>query len=402
MIRPLEGIKVLDLSRTLAGPYATMMLSDMGAEIYKIEEPVKGDESRLFTPPEWNGESCYYLAANRNKKSITVNLKSPEGIELIKKLVTQCDVLVENFRTGTMEKLGLGYDVIKEINPKMVFCSISGFGRTGPEKDRAGYDVLLQAYGGLMSITGTEEQPAKAGMSIADLSTGMFSAFSIVSALMAVQKNGVGQYLDASLLDSQVALLNHMATGYYANGNSPKRMGTMHGTLVPYGGFKTQSNDIVLAIANDGLWQKLCAALDWSDLATDKRFLFNKNRVENRIELEKIINSRFEKIQCEEIIGKLTTVGVPCGPVQNVEQVMNSPQVIAREMMVEIEHPHVPELKVPAFPVKFSGTPVTIQSPPPLLGEHTDEILTMLGYTSAEIKQLAQRNIVSILATAPI
>ena len=401
MKRPLEGIKVLDLSRTLAGPYATMMLSDMGAEIFKIEEPAQGDESRRFFPPQWNGESCYYLAANRNKKSITVNLKSPEGIELIKKLAKECDVLVENFRTGTMEKLGLGYDVIKEINPKMVFCSISGFGRTGPEKDRAGYDVLLQAYGGLMSITGTEEEPAKAGMSIADLSTGMFSAFSIVSALMGVQKNGVGQYLDASLLDSQVALLNHMATGYYASGSSPKRMGTMHGTLVPYGGFKTKTDDIVIAVANDGLWHKFCEALCWSDLATDERFLLNKNRVANRVALEQLLNERFMQMPCDDIIDKLTAAGVPCGPIQNIEQVMNSPQVIAREMMVEVKHPHVPDLKVPAFPVKFSGTPVTVQSPPPLLGEHTDEVLTMLGYTDEQIQQLSQKNVISILATSP-
>ncbi|MGE7778857.1 CaiB/BaiF CoA transferase family protein [Peribacillus sp. NPDC097264] len=394
MILPLEGYKVLDLSRTLAGPYATMMLSDMGAEVIKVEEPKSGDESRRFVPPHWNGESCYFLSANRNKKGITVNLKSPEGIEFIKKLVHKADVVVENFRTGTMEKLGIGYDVLKEINPKIVFCSISGFGRTGPEKDKAGYDVLLQAYGGLMSITGTEDIPVKAGMSIADLSAGMFAAFSIVSALMGVQKNGVGQYLDVSLLDCQVALLNHMATGYMANGLYPKRMGTAHGTLVPYGGFKTKDSDVVVAVGNDGLWNKFCEALEWSDLLADKRFTYNKDRVANREVLEKILSDRLLEMETNVIISKLDVYGVPCGLIQNIEQVMTSPQVRARNMMVEIKHPNIPNLKVPAFPVKFSGTPIVVKSPPPLLGQHTNELLTELGYTEAMIKNLREQEVI--------
>lgn len=394
MEQPLSGIKVLDLSRTLAGPYATMMLSDMGAEIIKVEQTNVGDESRRFTPPKWNDESCYFLSANRNKKGITVNLKTEEGIEIIKRLARTADVIVENFRTGTMEKLGIGYEVIKEINPKIVFCSISGFGRTGPEKDRAGYDVLLQAYGGLMSITGTEEAPAKAGMSIADLSTGIFSAFSIVSALMGVQKNGVGQYLDASLLDCQVALLNHMATGYVATGTYPKRMGTAHGTLVPYGGFQTKTDDIVLAVANDGLWKKLCRALDWQDLSIDERFLYNIDRVALRVELEEIMNARFSAMTAEAIIDALTNEGVPCGPIQNIEQVLQSPQVVAREMMVPIAHPNVPNLQVPAFPVKFSGTPAIVHSPPPLLGQHTEEVLQQLGYSDQEIAHLKSQEII--------
>lgn len=394
MQQPLQGVKVLDLSRTLAGPYAAMLLSDMGADVIKVEEPKTGDESRRFLPPQWNGESCYYLAANRNKKGITVNLKTKEGIAVIKKLIEEADVLIENFRTGTMEKLGLGYDVVKDINPKIVFCSISGFGRTGPEKNRAGYDVLLQAYGGLMSITGTEKTPVKAGMSIADLSTGIFSAFSIVSALMGVQKNGVGQYLDASLLDCQVALLNHMATGYVATGEYPKRMGTAHGTLVPYGSFHTQTNDIVLAVANDGLWKKFCTALHWQDLVADERFMYNNDRVANRDILEAIINERFASIPCQYIIDVLTAVGVPCGPIQNIEEVLTSEQVRAREMMVSIEHPAIPNLQVPAFPVKFSSTPAVVHSPPPLLGQHTEEVLQDLGYTYEQITQLKELQII--------
>ncbi len=391
---PLEGFKVLDLSRTLAGPYATMMLADMGADVIKVEEPSSGDESRRFIPPKWNDESCYYLAANRNKRGITVNLKSPEGIEIIKELVKDADVLVENFRTGTMEKLGLGYETLKEINPKLVFCSISGFGRTGPEKDRAGYDVLLQAFAGLMSITGEEDRPAKAGMSIADLTTGMFAAFGIVSALHASKNTGIGQYLDISLLDSQVALLNHMAVGYMAEGTYPKRMGTAHGSLVPYRAFKTGDNDVVIAVANDGLWNKMCTALGWTDMENEEKFKLNAHRVKYRDELETLIQERFLQMSSEEITGKLDRAGVPCGPIQTIDQVLKHPQVIAREMMIDIEHPNVPNLKVPAFPVKFSETKPQVRYAPPLLGEHSEEVLRSLGYSDEKIRELIENKVI--------
>ncbi|MEK3937093.1 CoA transferase [Sporosarcina sp. FSL W7-1349] len=391
---PLEGFRVIDLSRTLAGPYTTMLLADMGADVIKVEEPKSGDESRRFTPPKWNEESCYFLSANRNKRGITVNLKSPEGVEIVKQLVKDADVVIENFRTGTIEKLGLGYEVLKEINPKLVFCSISGFGRTGPDKDKAGYDVLLQAISGLMSITGTEEEPAKAGMSIADLSTGTFAAFSIVSALMGVQRNDVGQYLDVSLLDCQVALLNHMATGYMANGTYPKRMGTAHASLVPYSGFHAKDAIVVVAVANDGLWKKFCQALEWHDLGSDERYTLNYNRVQYREELESLISERFSQLDSADIIERLESFGVPCGKIQNIEEVMTSPQVIAREMMVEIEHPNIPDLKVPAFPVKFSETPPTVRYAPPLLGEHTNDVLQDLGYTEETIKELRAREVI--------
>lgn len=394
MTLPLEGFKVLDLSRTLAGPYATMMLADMGADVIKVEEPKFGDESRRFMPPKWNDESCYYLAANRNKRGITVNLKAPEGIEIIKELVKDADVLVENFRTGTMEKLGLGYDVLKDINPRLIFCSISGFGRTGPEKDRAGYDVLLQAFGGLMSITGEEDQPAKAGMSIADITAGMFAAFGIVSALHGAKKTGRGQYLDISLLDSQVALLNHMAIGYMAEGTYPKRMGTAHGSLVPYRGFKTGDNDVVIAVANDGLWNKMCSALEWTDLENEEKYKVNFNRVKYRDELEAIIQQRFLQMTSEEITEKLDCAGVPCGPIQTIDQVLNHPQVIARNMMMDIEHPNIPNLKVPAFPVKFSETPAQVRYAPPLLGEHTEEVLNSLGYSDEEKAKLRENSVI--------
>jgi crotonobetainyl-CoA:carnitine CoA-transferase CaiB-like acyl-CoA transferase len=390
----MEGFKILDLSRTLAGPYATMLLADMGAEVIKVEQPIIGDESRKFIPPKWNEESCYYLAANRNKKGITLDLKSEEGRKIVESLVKDVDVVVENFRTGTMEKLGLGYDALKEINPRLIFCAISGFGRTGPEKNRAGYDVLMQGFGGLMSITGEEDKQVKAGMSIADLSTGMFAALAISSALHGVRQTGKGQYLDVRLLDSQVALLNHMATGFFAEGTYPSRMGTAHASLVPYRAFHAADREVIIAVANDGLWKKLCIGLEWDDLLMNKKYTFNYERVKYRNELEQTLAQRISQMDSHEIIERLEQVGVPCGPIQTIDEVLTHPQVIAREAMMEVEHPNIPNLKVPAFPVKFSETPTSVRYHPPLMGEHTNEVLQELGYSEEEIERLKNNAII--------
>ncbi|WP_404328292.1 CaiB/BaiF CoA transferase family protein [Mesobacillus maritimus] len=390
----MEGFKILDLSRTLAGPYATMLLADMGAEVIKVEQPIIGDESRKFIPPKWNEESCYYLAANRNKKGITLDLKSEEGRKIVESLVKDVDVVVENFRTGTMEKLGLGYDALKDINPRLIFCAISGFGRTGPEKNRPGYDVLMQGFGGLMSITGEEDKPVKAGMSIADLSTGMFAALAISSALHGVRQTGKGQYLDVSLLDSQVALLNHMATGFFAEGTYPSRMGTAHASLVPYRAFHAADREVIIAVANDGLWKKLCIGLEWDDLLMNKKYTFNYDRVKYRNELEQTLAQRISQMDSHEIIERLEKVGVPCGPIQTIDEVLTHPQVIAREAMMEVEHPNIPNLKVPAFPVKFSETPTSARYHPPLMGEHTNEVLQELGYSEEEIERLKNNAII--------
>ncbi|MCM3653431.1 CaiB/BaiF CoA transferase family protein [Metabacillus litoralis] len=388
-MQPLEGIKILDLSRTLAGPFCTMLLGDVGADVIKVEQPETGDESRKFTPPAWDGESCYYLTANRNKKSITVDLKSEEGKEIIYKLVKEADVLVENFRTGTLDKMGYGYDELKKINPGLIYCSISGFGRTGPEKHRAGYDLLLQGFGGLMSITGDPNRPpVKAGMSIVDLTTGMFAAYGIQSALFSRFKTGKGQFLDVSLLDGQVMLLNHMATGYLATGKPAGRMGSGHPTLVPYQAFQTKDSDIVLAVGNDRLWGKFCMAMDWMDLLEDDRFKTNQNRVANRGELIPILMSRFILMESKDVFEKTERAGVPCGPIHTIDQVLNHPQIKAREMIIDVEHPHIKNLKMPGFPVKFSDTPGQVRQYPPLLGEHTDEVLSQLGYTEKEIEKL--------------
>ena len=390
-MQALEGIKVLDLSRTLAGPFCTMLLGDQGAEVIKVEQPRTGDESRRFTPPTWDGESCYYLTSNRNKKSITVDLKSEEGKEIIYKLANDADILVENYRTGTMDKLGYGYETIKKLNPRLVYCSISGFGRTGPEKNRAGYDLLIQGFGGLMSITGeTDGSPAKAGMSIADLTTGMFAVYGILSALYSASKTGKGQFLDVSLLDGQITLLNHLATGYMATGKPAQRMGSAHPSIVPYQSFKTKDMDIILAVANDGLWKKCCEAMKWDDLIEDDRFCKNDSRVKYREELVSIISERPIETDSQTLFEKIDRAGVPCGPIHSIDQILNHPQVQERNMMIDIPHPLVDNLKVPGFPVKFSETPSAVRHHPPLLGEHTSLILSQLGYSEEEIERFSK------------
>ncbi|MGJ9459911.1 CaiB/BaiF CoA transferase family protein [Oceanobacillus sp. CF4.6] len=388
-MQPLEGIKILDLTRTLAGPFCTMLLGDVGADVIKVEQPGTGDEARNFTPPEWDGESCYYLSSNRNKKSITINLKSQRGKDIIYKLVEEADVLVENFKTGSLDKMGYGYDDLKKINPGLIYCSISGFGRTGPEKYRAGYDLLLQGFGGLMSITGEPDRtPVKAGMSIVDLTTGMFAAYGIQSALFAKQKTGKGQLLDVSLLDGQVMLLNHMATGYLATGKPAGKMGSAHPTLVPYQAFETKDANIIMAVGNDRQWENCCITMDWMDLLEDGRFKTNQKRVENRGELVPILKSRLVLMESKEVFEKTEKVGVPCGPIHTIDQVINHSQVIEREMIINVEHPHIKNLRMPGFPVKFSETPGEVRQYPPLLGEHTGEILSELGYTESEIEEM--------------
>ena len=394
-MQPLEGVKVLDLSRTLAGPFCTMMLGDMGADVVKVEQPGSGDESRRFTPPSWNDESCYYLSSNRNKRSITVDLKSTEGKAIMMKLVQDADILVENFRTGTMEKLGLGYEELKKMNPRLIFCSISGFGRTGPEKNRAGYDLLLQGFGGLMSITGEEGgPPVKAGMSIVDLTTGMFAVYGIMNGLFAAQKTGKGQFIDVSLLDGQITLLNHMATGYMATGKPAGKMGSAHPSLVPYQAFRAKDMDIILAVANDGLWKKCCMALEWHDLLDDVRFEKNVDRVAHRDELVKLISDKLIFWESKDLFEILDSHGVPCGPIHTIDQILNHPQTKAREMMLPIQHPTIENLQVPGFPVKMGGTPQSVRYYPPLLGEHTDDVLSELGYSTEDIQRLKNKQII--------
>ncbi|WP_419879183.1 CaiB/BaiF CoA transferase family protein [Brevibacillus centrosporus] len=386
-MQALDHIRVLDLSRTLAGPFCTMLLGDMGADIIKVEQPDVGDETRRFTPPTWDGISSYYLASNRNKRSITVDLKTEEGREIIYELAKTADILVENFRTGALDQMGLGYEQIRQINPKLIYCSVSGFGRTGPEKNRAGYDLLLQGYGGLMSITGEEGRaPVKVGTSLVDMNAGMFAVYGILSALIARERTGKGQFIDVSLLDGQVVLLNYLATSYFATGRASGRLGSAHPSIVPYQAFPAKDGDIILAIANNSLWERACRALGWEDLREDPRFQTNDDRVAHRDLLVAIISARIAEMDRQEIIHKLDQEGVPAGPIHTVDQVLNHPQVLAREMVLEVEHPIVKDLKMPGFPVKLSDTPAQVHRHPPLLGEHTEEILLEMGFLPEQIE----------------
>ncbi|MED1795270.1 CaiB/BaiF CoA-transferase family protein [Brevibacillus nitrificans] len=386
-MQALDHIRVLDLSRTLAGPFCTMLLGDMGADIIKVEQPDVGDETRRFTPPTWDGTSSYYLASNRNKRSITVDLKAEEGREIIYELAKTSDVLVENFRTGALDQMGLGYEQIRQINPRLIYCSVSGFGRTGPEKNRAGYDLLLQGYGGLMSITGEEGRaPVKVGTSLVDMNAGMFAVYGILSALIARERTGKGQFIDVSLLDGQVVLLNYLATSYFATGRASGRLGSAHPSIVPYQAFPARDGDIILAIANNSLWERACRALGWEDLREDPRFYTNDDRVAHRDLLVTIISARIAEMDRQEIIHKLDQAGVPAGPIHTVDQVLNHPQVLAREMVLEVEHPIVKDLKMPGFPVKLSDTPAQVHRHPPLLGEHTEEILLEMGFLPEQIE----------------
>lgn len=397
MSLPLENIKVLEIAQTLAGPFSGQMLSDLGAEVIKIEK-FTGDETRHFVPPEWQGESTFYMANNRNKRSITLNLKSKEGLEIVKKLAKEADVLIENFRTGTADRLGFGYEAMKEINPGIIYLSISGFGGTGPLKDKAGYDLMIQAYSGLMSITGeVGRAPVKTGISVVDLVSGTLGATSVLSAIIQREKTGKGQHLDLSLLDSTVLLLNYLVPAYLATGKSHGPMGSGHPSLFPYQAFKAKDQYVVIACANDGLWQRFCETFGWDDLQEIEKFRRNKDRVVHREELESIINERLSKMEASYIIDALEKNGIPNSPINTIEQVVNDEQIKARDIIKDIPHPFIEGLKSPVFPVKFSDVDIEVRSHPPMLGEHTIEVLQELGYEKNDIEKLSNDGVVGDL-----
>jgi crotonobetainyl-CoA:carnitine CoA-transferase CaiB-like acyl-CoA transferase len=395
-MQPLEGLRVIDLSRILAGPYCSMILGDLGAEIIKIEKPDSGDDTRSWGPPFIKGESAYFICLNRNKKSLTLDLQAPKGVEILKKLVTISDVLIENFSPGTMERFGIGYDILKDLNPRLIYCSITGFGPDGPYRNKTGYDMVISAIGGLMSITGEEDgPPVKVGVAITDVITGIFAQGAIMTALYVRDRTGRGQKIDLSLLESQVASLVNAASSYLISGNIPKRWGTAHESIVPYQAFKAKDKYFTIGVGNDKLWIRFCNVIGRAELAEDPRFATNPLRVKNRKELIKILEEIFKEKVAEEWLTLLEKEAIPCGPINTIDEVFKDPQVLHREMLVEIEHPKAGLIKMVGIPVKYSDTKPAIRLPPPVLGEHTQEILQgLLGYSSREIQELRSQGVI--------
>lgn len=389
MAKPLEGVVVLDLSRVLAAPYTGMILADMGADVIKIERPGKGDDSRAYGPFK-NGESVYYMSLNRGKRSMTLNMKSEEGKQILKDLVKEADVLVENFRGGTMDKLGLGYDVLKEINPRLIYSACTGFGMTGPYKFDPAYDVIVQGMGGIMSITGQEGgEPTKVGASIGDITAGIFSAVGIMMALYAREKTGKGQLVDVSMLDCQVAILENAIARYMNAGVSPKPIGNRHASITPFQSLKTSDGYVIIAVGNDTLWQKFCGLIDRPDLAADPRFTTNPLRTENVKVLGEELTKTFVTKTMDEWLHILKEGGIPVGPINDVERVIKDPAVIARDMIVTTHHPVAGEVEMAGVPIKLSDTPGSVDGPAPTLGQHTREILKeKLNMDDALIDQL--------------
>ncbi len=390
MLRPLDGIVVVDLSRVLAGPYCTMMFGDLGAEVIKIESP-EGDDTRRWGPPYVGGESAYYLCTNRNKKSVILNLKTEGGKRVLLDLVRRADILVENFRVGAMEKMGLDYQRLRRENPRLIYAAITGYGQTGPYRNRAGYDFIAQAEGGLMSITGDADgHPAKAGVAIVDITAGLFAASAILAALHERERSGEGQYIDVALLDSQVAWLANVASNYLVSGSPPKRYGNAHANIVPYETFNTEDGYVAIGVGNDRQWQRFCEVLGQAKWASDARFATNAKRVGNRSTLIPMINALTVTRCRADLCRLLQDAGIPCGPINSIDQVFADPQVLQREMQMEIPHPTAGNVKLVGFPYKLSRTPAAITQHPPLLGEHTESVLKdLLGYSDEEIAGLS-------------
>src|SRR5690348_2291457 len=404
---PLSHIRVLDLSRVLAGPWAGQNLADLGAEVIKVERPGSGDDSRAFGPPWVKGrdgrdtkDSAYFTSANRGKKSITLNISKPEGQKLVRELARISDVLIENYKYGDLPRYGLGYEDLKKANPRLIYCSVTGFGQTGPYRERPGYDFMIQGMGGMMSVTGEPDDapgggPQRAGVPIADIITGMYASIAICAALAHRAETGVGQHLDLALLDSQIALLAYQNTNYFSTGRPPKRIGNLHPNIVPYQPFRTKDGAVILACGNDNLFRKFCEAAGCAELAGDPRFATNGKRVENRTDLTRLLGDVFRKKTKREWLELLENAGVPNGPINDVAQVFEEPQVKARGVKIELDHPAAGKLPLVASPMRFSGTPLEHRLAPPVLGQHTDEILRgLLALSERDIERLRSDGVI--------
>ena len=397
-LRVLSGIKVLDLSRVLAGPWSTQILADFGADVVKVEAPGRGDDTRAWGSPipaldpsqPVAGESAYYLSTNRNKRSLAIDLADLKGADLIRKLAAEADIVVENFKVGGLKRYGLDYQTLSAINPRLIYCSITGFGQDGPYADRPGYDFVAQAMGGMMSITGEADgPPIKTGVAVADLSTGLYATISILMALRHAEQTGQGQHIDCSLLDTQLAMLANQGSSYLVSGQSPSRMGNSHPTVVPYQVFDAADGPMVVAVGNDGQFKILCKVLGVPDLATDPRFVTNVDRMANRDALEAILQDLIGQRQGAELITALTDAGAPAGPVNSVKQALDDPFVEARQAVHHFTRQDGYQIPTIAYPAKLSRTPAAYDRAPPRLGEHTDEVLRdWLGLDDAALAAL--------------
>jgi crotonobetainyl-CoA:carnitine CoA-transferase CaiB-like acyl-CoA transferase len=386
---PLEGVVVLDATQVMAGPFCTLLLADMGADVIKVEKPQGGDDSRSFGPPFIAGESAAFLAINRNKRSVTLNLKSEEGRDVFRRLAGRSEILVENFRPGTMEDLGLHYEAIQRINPTIIYCSISGFGQTGPYRSLGGFDLVTQGMSGLISVTGHPgDPPTKVGVPISDLNAGMYAVYGILSAYIHRLKTGEGQYVDTSLLEGAVAYTFWESSIYFATGEIPPPMGSAHRLNAPYQVFDTMDGALSVGAANQSTWERLCKVLERKDLAQDPRFSTNADRIRHCRPLAATLQPLFRQRTTAAWLALLKEAGVPAGPIYNMAQVYEDPHVRAREMLVELDHPVAGTIKNIGIPVKLSRTPGRIRRPAPLLGQHTEEVLLWLGLDEAQIGKL--------------
>lgn len=403
---PLSHVRVLDLSRIMAAPWASQLLADMGATVIKVERPVYGDDTRAWGPPflqdsEGNNtaEAGYYLSVNRGKESITVALDTPEGQQIVRDLAVDCDIVLENFKAGALARYGLDYASLKEVNPKLIYCSVTGFGQDGPRKEEAAYDFLIQAMGGLMSITGERDDkpgggPQKVGIPIVDLMTGMYTAVAVLAALANRERTGEGEYIDLAMLDVQTAVLSNQAMNHLLSGKTPKRGGNAHPNIQPQDVYSCKDGDVILAVGNDRQFVKLCDAMKRPELAADARFSVNAQRAINVRELTTLLQDEFSGWRRADLVAALGAAGVPCGPINSIPEVFQEPQVQHRRMLRTLPHPAGVTVPQVVCPINFANRPLQFESPPPQLGQHTDKILTDLGYDAAHIAGLRESGIV--------
>jgi len=390
----LEGVRVLDLTQIMAGPFCAMLLADLGAEVIKVENPRGGDDSRRMAPPYYNGESAAFLAVNRNKYGLALDIRTPQGSELLWKLIESADVLIENFRPDTMPRLGFGYEQVHARNPRLIYCSISGYGHTGPFADKGGFDLVAQAMSGLISVTGSPDEPAKVGVPISDLNAGLFASHAILAAMLVRGRTGEGQYIDTSLFEAALAYTIWESNEYWATGHAPQGLGTAHRLSAPYQVFATADGWIAIGAANQRNWERLVQSLERPDLLDNPLFITNSDRMAHLPALVETLTETLKTHTTEEWIPRLEAAGVPCGPVLSLDQVYEHPQVQARNMEMTVEHPVAGPIHAIGFPVKYSATPPRLYRPAPVLGQHTCSLLESLGVSKAQCQQLEQEGVI--------